>query len=195
MPNRRQAIKWTNADPVHWYIYPAPGEDELTHWGRVTHICVSKLTIIGSDNGLSPGRRLAIIWTNAGILLIGPLGTNFSEKLIEIQTFSFKKMDLKMSSGKWQPSCLGLNVLNKLWLRGSGGQFLYHCQGPLLTDITLYDETQLCQFNEFRCQPIKRHMTGDISNVIRYSNCRWTDYLGVHHWKHDPSGAPFTNMV
>ena len=43
----------------------------LTHWGRVTHKCVSKLTIIGSDNGLSPGRRQAIIWTNAGILLIG----------------------------------------------------------------------------------------------------------------------------
>ena len=57
---------------------------ELTHWGRVTHICVNKLTIIGSDNGLSPGRRQAIIWTNAGILLIGPLGTNFSEILIEI---------------------------------------------------------------------------------------------------------------
>ena len=47
----------------------------LTHWGRVTHICVGKLTIIGSDNGLSPGRRQAIIWTYAGILLIGPLGT------------------------------------------------------------------------------------------------------------------------
>ena len=59
----------------------------LTHWGRVTHICVSKLTTIGSDNGLSPGRRQAIIWTNAGILLIGPLGTNFSENLIEIYTF------------------------------------------------------------------------------------------------------------
>ena len=42
----------------------------LTHWGRVTHICVSNLTIIGSDNGLSTGRRQAIIWTNAGILLI-----------------------------------------------------------------------------------------------------------------------------
>ena len=38
----------------------------------------------GSDNGLSPGWRQAIIWTNAGILLIGPLGTNFSEILIEI---------------------------------------------------------------------------------------------------------------
>ena len=33
---------------------------------RVTHICVSNLIFIGSDNGLSPGRRQAIIWTNAG---------------------------------------------------------------------------------------------------------------------------------
>ena len=56
----------------------------LTHWGQVRHICVNKLTIIGSDNGLSPGQCQAIIWTNAGILLIGPLGTNFSEILIEI---------------------------------------------------------------------------------------------------------------
>ena len=55
----------------------------LTHWGRVTYICVSKLTIIGSDNGLSPGRRQAIIWTNAGILLIRPLGTNFNENASE----------------------------------------------------------------------------------------------------------------
>ena len=77
----------------------------------MTHICVSKLTIIGSDNGLSPGRRQAIIWTNAGILLIGHWGTTFSEILIGIQTFSFKKMHLKMSSAKWRPFCLGLNVL------------------------------------------------------------------------------------
>ena len=69
------------------------------------------LTIIGSDNGLSPGRRQAITWTSAGILLIGPLGTNFSEILMEIHTFSLKKMHLKMSSGKWQPFCLGLNVI------------------------------------------------------------------------------------
>ena len=54
----------------------------LTHWGLVTHICVSRLTISGSDNGLPPGRRQAIIWTNAGIFLIAPLGTNFSEILI-----------------------------------------------------------------------------------------------------------------
>ena len=82
----------------------------LTHWGRVTHICVNKLTVIGSDNGLSPGRSQAIIWTNAGILLIWTLGINFSEILIEIRPFPFKKMHLKMSSGKWRPFCLGLNV-------------------------------------------------------------------------------------
>ena len=78
----------------------------LTHWGRATDICVGKLTIIGSDNGLSPGRHQAIIWTNVGILLIGPLRTNFSEILIGIKTFSFKKMHLKMSSAKWRPYVL-----------------------------------------------------------------------------------------
>ena len=82
----------------------------VTHWGRVTHICVGNLTNIASDNGLSPERRQAIIWTNAGMMLIGPLGTNFSEILIEIQTFSLKKMRLKVSSAKWRPFCLGLNV-------------------------------------------------------------------------------------
>ena len=85
----------------------------LTHWGRVTHICVSKLTIFGSDNGLSPGRHQAIIWTNAGLLLIGPLGTYFSEILIEILTFSFKKMRVKVSSAKRWPFCLGPNVLKQ----------------------------------------------------------------------------------
>ena len=89
----------------------------LTHWGRVTHICVGKTTFIGWDNGLLPGRRQAIIWTNAGILLIGPLGTNFSEMLIEIHTFLFKNIHLKMSSGKCRPTCLSLNVLSILWLK------------------------------------------------------------------------------
>ena len=83
----------------------------LTHWGLVTHICASKLTNTGSDNGLSPGRHQAIIWTNAEILSIGPLGTNPSEITIKIHTFSFRKMHLKMSSGKWRPSYLVLNVL------------------------------------------------------------------------------------
>ena len=132
---RHQAILWTNVDwssvrscgienVYPWYEFEnnsfyshisqgqCPGDNELTHWGRVMHICVSKLTIIGSDNGLSPGRRQAIIWTSAWILLIGPLGTNFSEVLIGNQTFSSEKMHLKMSSLKWCLFCLGLNELN-----------------------------------------------------------------------------------
>ena len=105
-------LSWpkTPADPMLGTSNGACGCACLTHWGRVTHICVSNQTIIGSNNGLSPGRRQAIIWTNAGILLIGPLGTNFSEILIKIHIFSFKKMHLKMSCGIWRPFCLGLDV-------------------------------------------------------------------------------------
>ena len=51
----------------------------LTHWGWVMHTCISKRTNIGSDNGLPPGRRQAIIWTKAGILLIEPFVINCSE--------------------------------------------------------------------------------------------------------------------
>ena len=87
----------------------------LTHWDRVTHICVNKPAIIGSDNGLSPGRRQAIIWTSAVMFLFGPLETNFSDNLIEILTFSFTKMRLNVSSAKWWPFCLGLNVLDSLF--------------------------------------------------------------------------------
>ena len=108
----------------------------LTHWGWVTHICVSRITVIGSDNGLSPGRRIAIIWTNAGILLIGPLGTNFSEIfLLEIYTFSFTKMHLKMLSGKSRPFCLGLNVLTELIGNGLVRWFVtlshFHAKFPM----------------------------------------------------------------
>ena len=121
MLRRQQAIIWTNDGPVNWLIYASLGLNELKamrfhlrltklcSW--VTHICVGKLTNIGSDNGLSPGRRQAIIWTNAGTLLIGPLGTYLSEIWIEILTFSFKKMHLKMSCAKWRPFCLRLNEL------------------------------------------------------------------------------------
>ena len=77
---------------VQWFNF--------THWGQVTHICVSKLTIFGSDNGLSPGLCQTIIWSNTGILLIRPLGTNFNEMLIEILTFSFMTIRLKASSAK-----------------------------------------------------------------------------------------------
>ena len=75
------------------------------------HICVGSLTIIGSDNGLSPHWRQVLIWTNAGILIIRTLRIHFREIFIKIHTFSLTKMHLKMSSVKWRPFCLVLNVL------------------------------------------------------------------------------------
>ena len=147
----------------------------------MTHICVIKQTIINWDNGLAPGRRQAIIWTNAGILLTGPLGTTFSGILIGIQTFSFKKMDLKMSSAKWRPFGLGLNVLR-------------HCDM-----VTLYAMIDLCRQVHFRellvawqCQAItwtnascSRLILIHISTKFLISNsklCIWNRHLqnGVH---------------
>ena len=128
----------------------------------MTHIRVSKLTIIGSDNGLSPGRRQAIIRANAGILLIRPLGTNFSELLVEILIFSFKKMRLKVSSAKRRPFCLGLNelrasILSVLHQHKGFGQLLYlagpkswvwqqsllnhsRVSTPMFTSLTVHDD-------------------------------------------------------
>ena len=73
----------------------------INHWSRVTHICVGKLIIIGSDNGLSPARRQAIIWTNAAILLIRPLGTN-----LFIQENAFENIACEMASILSRPQCV-----------------------------------------------------------------------------------------
>ena len=81
-----------------------------TCWGRVTYICAGNLTIIGLDNCVSPYRRQVIIWTNAGMLMRA-LETDISDSSIDILILSFKNMRLKVSSAKWRPFCLGLNVL------------------------------------------------------------------------------------
>ena len=103
---------------IYIHIYAADAKER--HWGRVTYICVSDLTSIGSDNGLSPGRRQAIIRTNAGILLIGPLGTNFSETFIEIKMFSLTNLHLKVSFAKVtailsRPQCVKLLTRWAYW--------------------------------------------------------------------------------
>ena len=134
--------------PIYYYLYfPwisrlfqlfSLSNNHLTHWGRVTHICVGNLTIIVSDNGLSPGRRQAIFWTNVGVLLIRPLETNFSEIFIAIHSFSFKRMHLKMSSGKWRPSCFGLNVLTGIayWFRDIVGVKVDRCPSTTMNAFT-----------------------------------------------------------
>ena len=122
------------------HFYPIPF---ITQWGRETHICVSDLTIIGSDNGLSPGRHQAIIWATAGILLIGPLGTNSDDILIEILIFSFKKMRLKVPSVKWRPFCLGLNVIMCIWC-------LHGVVSPTNAGIFYHIRHFICESYSFR---------------------------------------------
>ena len=102
--------------------------------GRVMHISVNHLIIIGSDNGLSPGRRQAFIWTNDGISLIGHLGINFREILIEIQPFSVTKLYLKMPSTKWRLFRLSLNVFNTVHAATHDIRFVVLCSDLILTD-------------------------------------------------------------
>ena len=80
-------------------------------WVNSLRLSVSEIIITGSNNGLLPGQHQVIIWTNAEVLLIGPLGINISEILIEIYTISFKKMHLKMSSAQCCLFHFGLNDL------------------------------------------------------------------------------------
>ena len=129
----------------------------LIHWSRLMWICVGNLPIIGSDNGLSPTRCQAIIWTNSRILLIWFLGTNFSEILIKIHKLSFTKMHLKMSSAKWRPFCLGPNVLNIDWKRLEGRQAAV--VNDNLTIITNDDVIKWKHFPRF-----------------------WTTERGTHRW-------------
>ena len=86
------------------------------------YICASKLTIIGTDNDLSLGRRQAIIWTNAGILLTRNFRTDVSESLSKIHTFSFTQMSLdicEMAATLFQSQCVILwnfyQVSNVKW--------------------------------------------------------------------------------
>ena len=72
--------------------------------------------MIGSDNGLSPGRHQAFIWTNAGILLIGLGGKNLGEILIEIHTFPFKKMHWEMADILSRSQYVNINNMIYRWV-------------------------------------------------------------------------------
>ena len=125
----------------------------------MTQICVSKLTITGTDNGLAPGRRQAIIWTNAGILLIRTSRTNFSENWREIQAYSFKKMHLKMSPAKWRPFCLGLNVLIRDFnIATVGDRLMFRGRSYHSIDADAAENRLL---NTLRPRQNGRHFTGD----------------------------------
>ena len=176
--------------------YPTPIEHNgLTHWGRVTQICVSKKSIIGSDKGLSPGRRQAIIWTTAGILLIGSLWTNFSEILI--RTWARRK-------SKWTTGGYGALRRCGCSLSGKGTQF--HClifrlgsAGERTICSHCYDvlnEDVVCEMAAFVSRPqcVKRCQWGSIQwpvglgiNTPNASNATRVSIAWCHHDMEIPS--------
>ena len=132
------------------------------------------LTIIGSDHGLSPGRRQAIIWTNAVILLIRTLGTNLSEILCEIHSFSFSKMHLKMSSATWRLFGLGLNELT------------HTGQGPQYFDDTF--SVSRGKYDGCLCPGSCHHQDISCHNIANISwqpiTCPWGQDMGFILWNH-----------
>ena len=113
---------------------------------------------IGSDNGFSPVRRQAIIWTNAGLLSIGPLGTNFSEILIKIQNFPITKMHLEISSAKRRPFCSGGDELKRPLSSDLGDNTC------LLRGLSPRPKAHL--LNSLRPRRNRRHFADDISRYI-----------------------------
>ena len=135
----------------------------------------SKLTIIGSDNGLSPDRR--------------PLEINFSEILIKIHTFSFKKIHLKLSSGKWRPFCLGLNELSFLLFKDSRSVILVYLRGtffwfPVFIPFFVYI-TKVCLIFLWNTLVMLSTLCSHISETWlsnETSKFRITGPLRVHRW-------------
>ena len=88
----------------------------LTHWGRMTHICIGDLTTIVSDKGLSPNQRQVINCTNAEVLLIEPLGTKFygnfnRNSYIFIQANAVENITRKVADILSWPQCVLMELI------------------------------------------------------------------------------------
>ena len=136
---------------------------------------------IGSDNDLSPIRRQAIIWTNAGLLSIGHLGTHFNEILIKTKNFSFTIMHLKILSAKWQPFCPGGNELSLPVTSGGRFKNTYELLNLRALKISKLHKNHIFQCMgkifcvEFQRVPLKFH--------TKYLTHTLKDVDFIHIWK------------
>ena len=95
----------------NWDIRPKP---RLTHWGWVTHICVSKLSHYWTlDNGLAPIQCQTMIWSDI-VSSTASLWTKEVQFQSKIQTFLFKKINFKMSSAKWHIFFICISMFNQI---------------------------------------------------------------------------------
>ena len=109
----------------------------------MTHICVSDLNIIGSDNGLSPGRRQAIIWTNAGILKTWILGKDNNAWCLLIYTLSIPWWSCSVSLSSLEPCtcvshqyvawCMACCMYNYIFVLS------LHLWGPNMTQLYIFN--------------------------------------------------------
>ena len=127
--------------------------------------------IIGSGNGLSPIQHQAIIWISTELWLIGSSETTFSEILIKIQQFSFKKVYLKMLSAKWHPLCLDRNMLT-LHMQIT---YISNYSEYFFTDHGIYSKWSLKDY-DLRIDPSSfKHIYGS----VRVMELRLSRYLGL----------------
>ena len=145
----------------------------LTHWGRVTHLCVSKLTSIASDNGLSPGRRQAIIWNNAGILLIGhfrnKLQWNFNRNSnIFIQENAFESVVCETAAILSRPQWV-----NEVSLWGVSREDWWE-NWPCYNGIVLYEFLSITVM-EYFVVIIHFFLLANVSNISKYITHFLTD--------------------
>ena len=132
----------------------------------MTHICVGKLTIIGSNNGLSPGRCQTIFSTNAGILLIGLIGKNFSEIVHRNAYVFIKKIHFKLSSGKRRPFCLGLNVFKHMCTLSVNFSIRFTPLGLYVQSIWVRNKRYFYHFDKNYYHWYNRLISGLPANVV-----------------------------
>ena len=88
---------------VHFYhFWLAAWSQQIIDWWTIVPRTETDHPTINHRWSVRRARILHFLqhWINAGILLIGSLGKNFSKMWIKIQRFSFKKMHLKILSAK-----------------------------------------------------------------------------------------------
>ena len=101
-----------------------------------------------------------------GYCYFGPLGSNFGEIIIEIDTFSFKKMHLKLSSAKWRPFYLGLNVLYWRCDGNTTNLINLHPSAVISQTVRILFVDTLSSIMTMRCLPMTPplgHMTTAVS--------------------------------
>ena len=175
------------------------------------HICNSKLTIIGSDNGLSPGQHQVIIWTSARILLIAPFtnklqwNLNQNTKLF-INENALENVVRKMAAILSQPRCVNSPCLphGGISIQYLIASFMGPTWGPSRADrnqvgnmlapwTLLSGVPALCQFwemtgntNKFPCFPPPKKKKNIGTRVEQIVGCvRWSIFFFFYFFKMD----------